>query len=151
MTEPEPEVAEILSADTAVLVRNPDGTHDIVLIRRGGESEHGKLAFPGGRKKAADGYIRATARRELHEEAGLIVAENDLELFEILDGPGRDPRPGGRTSVVFVTFKSTEEAETAHAGDDASEVVRMPLRDVRPQETAFDHGNAIRRLQRKYP
>lgn len=141
---------EILSADVAVLVENDDLTYDIVLIRRGGATEHGKLALPGGKKKAKDGKIVVTAQRELGEETGIRVEPDDLSHYHVLDGPGRDPRGDDRTSIVFICEPLPHQRKGMRAGDDADEIVRMPLSAVDPEEMAFDHGEVIERLQRDY-
>lgn len=146
------EISEVLSADVAMVVDAGNDQYDVMLIRRGGETEHGKLAFPGGRKSAKDkGRILATAVREAFEETRLVIREEDLTPLVILDGEERgDPRGKRRTSIVLTVEILASEAAHARPGDDASEVLRVPLRSTNLSEMAFDHGKGIRLLQKKY-
>ncbi|OGL95111.1 hypothetical protein A2348_04725 [Candidatus Uhrbacteria bacterium RIFOXYB12_FULL_58_10] len=140
----------MLSADIVVLYKRNDNTYDILLIRRGGETERGKLALPGGKKNAKDGTIAVTAQRELYEEVGIHAELDELSVYGVLDGPGRDPRGDNRTSIVHILDASPAQVRDARAGDDASELVRMPLANVQPNLMAFDHAKVIERLQSDY-
>ncbi len=148
----EDEIADVLSADVAMVVDAGNDEYDLILIIRGGEVEHGKMAFPGGRKHAKDGgRILATAVREAFEETGLVIREEDLTPLIILDGEDRgDPRGKRRTSIVLTVEVLASVAATARPGDDASEVRRVRLRSIDPPEMAFDHGKGVRLLQKRY-
>lgn len=146
---------EIISGDVAALVDTGGFNYSIYLIVRGEDAptEPNKLAFPGGRKDDAldGGKVRKTAKRELKEEANIDAEEEDLKPFHVLDGPGRDPRPGPpRTSVVFVTELLPHQHRDARAGDGAAELRLIPLAEVPLDQMAFDHAEAIVALQRKY-
>lgn len=142
---------EFLAADVAVLYDIGGFVYDIFLIRRGGETEHGKLAFAGGKKNNEDlGRILATAVREVLQEMGLAVDERDLKLITIFDGPGRDPRGDNRTSVLYAVEILPGQIEGLKAGDDAREIVRMRLADVPAEEMAFSHGAGIHALRKHY-
>ncbi len=142
---------EYLAADVAVLYDTGGFVYDIFLIRRGGETEHGKLAFAGGKKNRSDGgRILATAAREIFEELNLVIVESDLKLITILDGPGRDPRGDNRTSMLYAVEILPGQIAQLKAGDDASEVVRMPLASVPATEMAFNHSAGITELRKHY-
>lgn len=143
------EISEVLSGDVAVLILNTDGLGwDIVFVRRRPDATHGgKLAFAGGRKEAKDGgKIKRTARRELWEEMRIWARLNQLRLVDILDGHGRDPRPGGRTSVVYV-FVAKETDLVGMRPEPGAEIVRMPLVRVKRKMMAFDHYSTVQVLR----
>lgn len=146
---------EVISGDVAALVDTGGFRYSIYLIRRAADAktEPNKLAFPGGRKDDAldGGKVVRTAKRELGEEAHIYVEENDLRAYHVLDGPGRDPRPGPpRTSVIFVAELLPHQHKDAHAGDGAAELLLIPLTDVPLDQMAFDHAEGIVALQREY-
>jgi 8-oxo-dGTP pyrophosphatase MutT (NUDIX family) len=67
--------ATLSLVDSAVLApvyRDPDGALRLVFIRRSPHGIHGgQIAFPGGRREAADATLLDTALREADEEIGL--------------------------------------------------------------------------------
>lgn len=145
-------IPEVLSADVAALVDTGGFKFSVYLVRRDGETEHGKLALLGGRKDPADkGRILATAKRETKEEGNIDVEEDTLEPLIVLDGHGRgDPRGVHRTSIVFVTELLPHQHRDARAGDGASELLLIPLAEVPLDEMAFDHARAILALRKKF-
>ncbi|MGD9854915.1 MAG: CoA pyrophosphatase [Planctomycetaceae bacterium] len=66
-------------AAVAMIVREPDGEPQILLIKRAdktGDPWSGQMAFPGGHLNAADFSARHAAERETLEEIGLDLAVN---------------------------------------------------------------------------
>jgi 8-oxo-dGTP diphosphatase len=83
----------------------------VLLVRRA----DGTLALPGGFVDPGETCERA-AVRELHEETGLSLQPQDLELAGVHSHPRRDPR--GR--VVSVAYRARLAfPHPARAGDDA--------------------------------
>ncbi|MCA1223327.1 NUDIX domain-containing protein [Streptomyces sp. 8L] len=127
---------------TADVVCIRDG--HVLLVERGWPPYKGQYALPGGHVDPGE-KSRAAAARELLEETGVRVSEEDLVLVGVYDAPGRDPR--GR--YVTVAYMATVPSDvTARAGDDAAAVRWMPIEE--PRDLAFDHGQIVqdaRRLQ----
>ncbi|MFB9608608.1 NUDIX domain-containing protein [Streptomyces roseofulvus] len=110
----------------------------VLLIRRGWDPYEGHWALPGGHVDHGETSLQA-AVRELEEEAGVRVAEDELRLVGVWDQPDRDPR--GR--YVTVTYLATVPADTrATAGDDARDARWWPLTGL-PQPLAFDHADIL--------
>jgi 8-oxo-dGTP diphosphatase len=114
----------------------------VLLIRRKHEPFAGMWAIPGGFVEM-DEDLDATARRELHEEAG--VHARRLEQLQTVGSPGRDPR--GRTiSVVYLARVDAAQLRP-RAGDDAAEVGWYPLHRLPP--LAFDHAAILACARRR--
>jgi len=68
--------------DSAVIIpihRTSDGElHIVMVLRNPGGVHGGQIAFPGGKHDQEDETMLDTARRELHEEIGLSVAQEDV-------------------------------------------------------------------------
>ncbi|MFH9958986.1 NUDIX domain-containing protein [Streptomyces roseolus] len=110
----------------------------VLLIKRGWDPYEGHWALPGGHVDRGETSLRA-AVRELEEETGVRVTEDELRLVGVWDQPDRDPR--GR--YVTVTYLATVPADTqATAGDDARDARWWPLTDL-PERLAFDHADIL--------
>ena len=125
----------MLTADCVVFGERKDGTHSLLLVRRGGDPYKGMWALPGGFMEM-DETLEACARRELQEETGCAITSSLVELgsFSRVD---RDPR--GRT--VTVAFMAEVEECPVKGGDDAREACWFPLDQLPP--LAFDHGEIV--------
>ncbi|RSN59609.1 DNA hydrolase [Streptomyces sp. WAC 04229] len=122
---------------------------EVLLIERGWPPYAGHLALPGGYVDAGE-TSRTAAARELREETGVDVAEEDLVLIGVYDRPDRDPR-GRFVSVAYMTTVQTDTI--ARPGDDAAAVQWTPLAAPRVGlALAFDHSqivaDALHRLAR---
>ncbi|MFD7922517.1 NUDIX domain-containing protein [Streptomyces sp. NPDC059740] len=127
---------------TADVVCIRDG--HILTIRRGWPPHQGSLALPGGHVDAGEAS-RAAAVRELLEETGVQVAEDDLTLLGVWDAPDRDPR-GRYVTVAYAATVPT--GTTARAGDDAAAVEWVPLDN--PGPLAFDHNQIVAAAQQQF-
>lgn len=78
-----------VTVDAAVLRPKGDGSHDILMITRGGEPFKGCLAFPGGFVDYNEAPIDACIR-ELEEECSVVGA--NPRLVAVAGAPDRDPR-----------------------------------------------------------
>lgn len=113
-----------------------------VLIVRGGDTEAGRYALPGGFVHE-DEDLPEAAIRELHEEAGLELPTSAIHQFRAYGDPDRDPR----MRVVTVAHTALTSIDVAlKAGTDAKEVEIIPVRKVLNGEIslAFDHEQILR-------
>ena len=112
-----------------------------VLIVRGGDTEAGRYALPGGFVHE-DEDLPEAALRELHEEVGLELPESAIHQFRAYGRPRRDPR----MRVVTVAHTALAQIDIAlEAGTDAKEVEIVPIRKVLDGEIslAFDHDQIL--------
>ncbi|MBR1851436.1 MAG: NUDIX hydrolase [Bacteroidales bacterium] len=136
-----------LTADCVVFAREANALY-LLLVRRRNEPFAGHWALPGGFMDMGE-TLEQCARRELHEETGLLLREPLVEVGSF-SAPGRDPR--GRT--VSVAFAATTVVSAVHGSDDATEArwkrlatnldADHPLFPV-GLELAFDHNEMVRR------
>lgn len=97
----------------------------ILLIRRGHQPYKGCWALPGGFMEMNE-TLQACARRELMEEAGIVIT--DSRFVGIYDTVDRDPR-GRVVTSAYVTV--LPDMPTPQAGDDAAEAQWIPLSRLR--------------------
>ncbi|MGW5003170.1 NUDIX domain-containing protein [Streptomyces hydrogenans] len=127
---------EIIRYTADVVAVTDDGR--VLLIKRGWDPYEGHWALPGGHVDRGETGLRA-AVRELEEETGVRVTEDELRLVGVWDQSDRDPR--GR--YVTVTYLAAVPADTrATAGDDARDARWWPLSDL-PERLAFDHADIL--------
>ncbi|WP_308072763.1 NUDIX hydrolase [Streptomyces bambusae] len=118
--------------------------NDVLAIERGWAPYQGMFALPGGHVDAGE-TSRTAAVRELLEETGVRVSEDELTLIGVFDRPDRDPRGRYVSAAYLVTVP---DHTTARAGDDAVAVRWLPLNA--PGPLAFDH-DAILHAARHHP
>src|SRR5262245_18323601 len=115
---------------------------EVLIIRRGGEPQRGRLALPGGYVDFEETTSEACAR-EVLEETSLQVRV--LGLVGFYDDPHRSP-----TQTISFAYLCEPTGGDPTAGDDAAEVAWYPI-DAVP-ELAFDHSRIVAdaraRLQR---
>jgi len=126
-----------LIATDLVLIRD-DGK--ILFIRRKNEPFAGKLALPGGFVEPGQTIAQA-AIRELKQETGVEVDQDDLICLGYFDAPDRDPR--GRVISIAFGINDLDEATQAVAGDDAAEAVWLEPDEARKIGLAFDHAEIL--------
>ena len=101
-------------------------------------------ALPGGHVQWETENLIDAARRELAEETGIELSQDDLVQIGAYGDVGRDPRSGRTISVAFVAFNA--EFATPFAGSDASTAQFMDVVEVlaEPNRLEFDHSRIIR-------
>ena len=122
-----------VGADAVVIAPFEDGDR-VLLVRRGAPPPG--WAIPGGFVEPHEDLPDA-ARRELHEETGIVL--DSLEHIGAYGHPDRDPR-GRIIGIVFGARLAAPPAVTA--GDDAADARWFPI-DELPDEIAFDHRDAL--------
>ena len=94
-------------AAVAVILRAAEEDVEVLLIRRAerdGDPWSGHMAFPGGRRGAADRDIEETARRETLEEIGLDLAARARRIGRLADAKTKTHgrwRPLTITPIVY--------------------------------------------------
>ncbi len=115
----------------AVMVILRDGPHGLEVLlgertKREGDPWSGQVGLPGGRHRAEDPTMLATATRETKEEVGI-----DLEHRAEILGHMPPRAPGNKPEVLVVPFVAlaTERLE-ATAGPEMAAVFWIPLADL---------------------
>ncbi|MEI2774008.1 MAG: NUDIX hydrolase [Candidatus Competibacter sp.] len=118
-------------------------SNGVVLIRRGHEPFEGWYALPGGFVEIGETVEQACAR-EIKEETGLEINEEELHLIGVYSDPNRDPR----RHTVSVAFLGRSSLDKLQAGDDASSV--EVVKNWRDKDIAFDHKKILEDAWRLY-
>jgi len=111
------------------------GDNHIWCVRR---EDTGLLALMGGFTEVGE-TSEETVHRELQEEMGISL-ESPPILFGVYNDPRRDSRRH-TTSVVYVA--DVPATAVPKAGDDATNVIRMPIEDVDKYKFFVDHQTII--------
>jgi 8-oxo-dGTP diphosphatase len=109
----------------------------VLLVKRKYEPFTGIWALPGGHLDCGKETLEKTAIRELSEETGILVKEEDLKFFGVYSEPNRDPR-GHYITHVYVVRNSNGQPV---ADDDAKDARFFPLESL--PELAFDHKRIL--------
>lgn len=94
--------------------------------------------------------VRETAIREVLEETGLTITEDQLNLYWDHSDPNTDPR-AHVVNLCYYVVLDPETAATAVAGDDLEkiEIKYFELFDLIPT-MAFNHADLLKRALDKY-
>lgn len=103
----------------------------VLLVRRGKPPRRGQWSLPGGRQRLGE-TVRATAAREVAEEAGLTVEV--AELLDVVDSMTRDEDGALAYHYTLVDFRADWRVGEAAAGGDAAEVVWADPDDLAPYD-----------------
>jgi 8-oxo-dGTP diphosphatase len=98
---------------TDCVVFDRDGR--VLLVRRKNEPFAGHYALPGGFVNIGE-TIEAACCREVKEETGITINQDQLALVGVYSDPNRDPR-GHAVSIAYTV--KLEEAQEPRAGSDA--------------------------------
>jgi len=130
----------LLTVDVVAHVRDADGDHPIVLIKR--RNPPRGWALPGGFVDVGE-TVEAAAEREFREETGLVLTL--AGLIGVYSDPARDPR--GHT--VSVAFAGTTYGRP-DGGDDAAAAACVPLAAARKRRLCFDHQRILMDYRHAY-
>ena len=103
----------------------------VLLVRRGKPPRVGQWSLPGGRQRLGE-TVRATAAREVAEEAGLTVEVT--ALLDVIDSMTRDADGALAYHYTLVDFLAEWRTGEAKAGGDAAEVVWADPDDLAPHD-----------------
>ncbi|MFH0891675.1 MAG: NUDIX hydrolase [Candidatus Falkowbacteria bacterium] len=135
----------VLTVDAAIIV----GGRSLLLLRRNKYPFAGKLVFPGGHAEDKDGNTRTAASRELFEETGIEIPPERWELLAVLDGLARDHRYGFSVSVVYrADINDPLILDKIRPSDEASEILLVPIDELREKDLGFDHFEAIKKIKK---
>ncbi len=93
--------APIAGVGAVIVRKNPDGDHQVLLIRRGQEPLKGEWSLPGGAVELGETLEQAIGR-EVLEETGLIV--DVVDTVKAFDRISRDDAGRVRYHYVLVDF-----------------------------------------------
>lgn len=136
-----------VTADCVVMTK--ETKPKVLLIQRSNEPFKGCWAFPGGFMEM-DETLEQCAVRELQEETGMEIAEDDLFAFGTFSAVDRDPR--GRTiSKAYLVI--VEEPVEVKGQDDAANAQWHQI-DSLPKlafdhEEMFNHAKALYQMLRE--
>lgn len=126
----------------AVVFRQAESGHELLLIKRLKDPDKGKWALPGGFVDENEDLPDAV-KRELLEETGVVMAQ--IEQLGAFGKPGRDPRHH-TVSVVYAGFVPGDTKATG--ADDAEDAKWFSVKDL--PLLAFDHSDIVNLAIEKY-
>ena len=104
---------------------------EVLLVRRGKPPREGQWSLPGGRQRLGE-TVRATAAREVAEEAGLEVEVT--ALLDVIDSMTRDGDGELAYHYTLIDFLAEWRAGEARAGGDVMEVTWADPDDLAPYD-----------------
>jgi 8-oxo-dGTP diphosphatase len=127
-----------LTTDVVLIAGDESGQRHVLLIKRKNPPYRGCWAFPGGFIDENE-TTKECALRELEEETGIRLNEDNLRLLLVADDPKRDPRK--RVISIVYLAKGMVSDFSPCAGDDAGEAGWFSLDSLPP--LAFDHARIL--------
>ena len=140
---PYPETLNFNCADAVVMFKD-----DVLMIKRGAAPGRNCWALPGGFKNNNETFLQ-TACRELLEEAGVQVSQDDIEscmtAYKVFDDPKRSLGiPRITMAFKFDLHLIMNEKPKVRAGDDASDAMWIDHNEVPKQNNIYDdHAKII--------
>jgi 8-oxo-dGTP diphosphatase len=93
--------------------------------------------------------IEQTAIREVKEETGLTINEDQLTLFRVSSNPDTDVRAHVINTCFYVVVDEAT-ASLAEAGDDLEEIQWAEFDDAQAINLAFDHNTIVSKAIQAY-
>lgn len=127
-----------------------DDEKRVYLMKRAGDVEHGKWAFPGGRVDTTDDSDVDALVREVSEEIGVRTTASDWTRFVGVANNSRDPR-GFTATIVFFTHVDPAEVEFSLDKSEATDgkwfnTSELAVGGNTNSVMAFDHLDILRDL-----
>lgn len=119
----------------------------IVLIKR--RDPPLGWAIPGGFVNIGESCEQA-ATREIAEETSVSLNVNQLEQFRFYSDPSRDTRRHTASAIFRYVFTNPSDITSIKNGDDAKQVVLVPLKDVLKLDLRFDHPKVMKDYIERY-
>ena len=118
-----------------------DNNSRVLFIKRVKEPFECKMVFPGGFIKIGE-TVEEAAIREVMEETSVEV---DLDhILGVYSDPNRDPR-GHIMSTVFIgKISPNSQNKEPIAGDGASSIKWVDIKDIDKEDFGFDHKNVLK-------
>lgn len=110
----------------------------VLLIERGQLPGRGQWALPGGFIDL-DETIAESCLRELREETGVVLSEDDMRAHRVFDDPLRSQRGRTITHAYRFVLDALPAPPLAVGADDAAAAAWRPIADVRPEQLFDDH------------
>jgi 8-oxo-dGTP diphosphatase len=114
-----------------------------LFIRRRNEPFKAMLALPGGMVEESE-TVEAAAVRELAEETGILISEDQLRLVGVFSCPERDPR--GRVISIGYDVDLPDQI-SPKAGSDAEAAAWLTAEQALRAGLAFDHADILKAVQ----
>lgn len=116
------------------MYQNDQGTHILLTKRKPYNGVHGsQISFPGGKREEMDSDFWACARRECHEETGIIIPESNLikSLSPIYIPP---------SNFYVYPYLAFMQSNPDFIPDDkeVDYIIDFPLKELMNQETLQD-------------
>lgn len=117
--------------------------NEILLIKRARKPYAGFYAFPGGFVKENE-RIKKAALRELREETGIKLKQNQLKFFCYADKPNRDPRGRVISFVFYVLLREKPEVKASRR--EIAKAEWFKINKALKLKLAFDHKEILKSL-----
>ncbi len=139
----------MVAVDAVIVCTPPGGEDHVLLVKRGGVNGYGQWAAPGGFLELDERLIDA-AFRELREETGLVLSDDEARVAlvdtAVLDDPDRAAR--GRIITHAFHFHLHRDLPEVAGADDAQEARWVPVSQLAAMHGTFfeDHVYVIGRF-----
>jgi 8-oxo-dGTP diphosphatase len=114
-----------------------DANERVLLVRRGSEPFKGWYSLPGGFVEIGE-TVESACAREVGEETGVSISEQEILLVGVYSEPDRDPR-GHIVSIAYTTRLDTTAEPKAGSDADSAEWIA----DWSKLSLAFNHADII--------
>lgn len=131
-----------------LLVRQNGPELEVLLIQRGGETETGKWALPGGHVDSQDAHdFERAAARELYEETNIDIHQFPYPIHLRYMGLRENSENRWVGHTYWGLVNNYHDVSEARAGDDAKDLLWVDYSQFKhlydSGQMAFDHGQIV--------